>query len=222
MRLPTKVRVGPQTQVKGSVAVPGSKSLTNRALLLAALAEGESTLHGALMAEDSQVMIQALQDLEVRVEVSDDTVVVGGAGGPFRASSAELDLRLSGTSIRFLAAALALGHGHFVLDGNQRMRERPIAPLLAALGELGANARSLAAEGYPPVVVEAAGLRCGRATVGGDVSSQYLSALLMAAPYAEQPVTLAVSGELQSKPFSDMTIALMADFGVEVKRDGYE
>src|SRR5690606_17019886 len=132
MRLPTKVRVGPQAEVKGSLSVPGSKSITNRALLLAALAEGESTVQGALMAEDSRVMIQALQALGVGVEVSKSTVVVAGAGGPFPASEAELDLRLSGTSIRFLTAALALGRGRFTLDGNERMRERPIAPLLSA------------------------------------------------------------------------------------------
>lgn len=221
MRLPTKVRVGPQAEVKGSLSVPGSKSITNRALLLAALAEGESTVQGALMAEDSRVMIQALQALGVGVEVSKSTVVVAGAGGPFPASEAELDLRLSGTSIRFLTAALALGRGRFTLDGNERMRERPIAPLLSALEELGAEARSLAGNGCPPVVVNADGLAGGRATVAGDVSSQFLSALLMAAPYAGGPVTLAVSGELQSKPFIDMTLDLMADFGVTASRDGY-
>lgn len=222
MRLPTKVRVGPQTQVRGSVTVPGSKSITNRALVLAALAEGESSVHGALMAEDSRVMIQALQELGVGVQVSDGNVDVAGAGGPLPATAAELDLRLSGTSIRFLTAVLTLGRGRFTLDGNERMRERPIEPLLASLRELGADARSLAGTGCPPVLLQAAGLRGGRATVGGDVSSQYLSAVLMAAPYAAEPVTLEVAGELQSKPFIDMTIDLMADFGVPVSRDGYQ
>lgn len=189
--------------------------------MLAALARGRSTLHGALMAEDSRVLIKALQALEVGVQVSDEVVTIDGAAGPLAADAAELDLRLSGTSIRFLTAALTLGHGHFRLDGNERMRERPIEPLLAALRQLGAAARSEAGSGCPPVVVEAAGLQGGLAEVGGDVSSQYLSALLMAAPYARSEVVLEVVGELQSKPFIDMTIDLMADFGVGVRRDGY-
>ena len=222
MRLPTKVRIGPQTQVRGSIAVPGSKSITNRALVLAALAQGESELHGALMAEDSHVLIRSLQTLGVAVQVADDVITVTGAGGPASVSEADLDLRLSGTSIRFLTASLALGHGRYRLDGNERMRERPIEPLLSALKQLGANAWSETGSGCPPVIVEAAGLPGGVAEVGGDVSSQYLSALLMAAPYAESQVVLEVAGELQSKPFVDMTLDLMAEFGVSVARAGYQ
>lgn len=221
MRLPTKVRIGPQSQVRGSIAVPGSKSITNRALVLAALAQGESTLHGALMAEDSHVLIRSLQALGLTVQVSDDVISVGGAGGPLPAQEADLDLRLSGTSIRFLTAALALGQGRYRLDGNERMRERPIEPLLSALRQLGADAVSETGSGNPPVVVVASGLPGGVAEVGGDVSSQYLSALLMAAPYATGEVVLEVAGELLSKPFVDMTIDLMAEFGVAVARDGY-
>ncbi|HZJ10579.1 MAG TPA: 3-phosphoshikimate 1-carboxyvinyltransferase, partial [Trueperaceae bacterium] len=175
----------------------------------------------ALMAEDSHVLIQAMQALGVSVQVSDDTVRVIGAGGPLVASEGDLDLRLSGTSIRFLTAVLALGHGRFRLDGNERMRERPIEPLLASLRQLGADATSEARNGCPPVVLSAAGLKGGLASVGGEVSSQFLSALLLAAPYASAPVTLEVEGELQSKPFIDMTLDLMADFGVSVEREGY-
>src|SRR5690606_38623317 len=118
-------------------------------------------------------------------------------------------------------ALVALGRGTFRLDGNQRMRERPIQPLLAALNQLGAHARSQQGNDCPPVVIEAGGLAGGTATVDGSISSQFLSALLMVAPYAAGPVTLCVQGELQSKPFIDMTIDLMRDFGVAVDRDGY-
>lgn len=201
--------------------MPGSKSITNRALLLAALAEGPTRLSGALVAEDSEVMLRALQQLGIAVSSAAETITVTGHGGPVTARSADLDLRLSGTSIRFLTALVALGRGSYRLDGNQRMRERPIQPLLSALTQLGANARSQFGNGCPPVLVEAQGLAGGVASVDGSISSQFLSAVLMAAPYAAAPVTLHVEGELQSKPFIDMTIDLMAAFGVIVERDGY-
>jgi len=221
MRLPPTVNVGPQVAARGALAVPGSKSLTNRALVVAALAEGVSTLRGALVAEDSEVMVQALLKLGARVEARGTEVTVVGAGGPLPAREAELDLRLSGTSIRFLAAAAALGDGRFRLDGNARMRERPIQELLDALEQLGARAYAENGDGCPPVVIEARGLAGGRARLRGDRSSQFLSGLLLASPYAGAPVTLEVEGELLSKPFVDMTIDLMADFGVRVARDGY-
>lgn len=212
--------IGPQARVAGTLAVPGSKSLTNRALILAALADGVSKLEGALVAEDSEVMIESLRRLGVQVAAGPEGMVVIGAAGPVPAERAELDLRLSGTSIRFLAAMLAVGRGEYLLDGNHRMRERPIQDLLDALNVLGADARSLNA-GCPPVKLTANGLAGGRASVAGDKSSQFLSALLMAAPYAEGEVTIDVQGELLSKPFVDMTIDLMSEFGVEIERDAY-
>ena len=202
--------------------VPGSKSITNRALLLAALADGPTRLSGALVAEDSEVMLRALQQLGIPVSSAGESITVTGHGGPVTVRSADLDLRLSGTSIRFLTALVALGSGSYRLDGNQRMRERPVQPLLDALSQLGGSARSELANGCPPVLVEARGLTGGVASVDGSISSQFLSALLMAAPYAAGPVTLEVAGELQSKPFIDMTIDLMAAFGVTVERDGYK
>ncbi len=220
-RLPSTVNVGPQVAARGHIAVPGSKSLTNRALVTAALAEGDSTLHGALVAEDSEVMVSALARLGARVAARGQAVMVSGAGGPLPATEAELDLRLSGTSIRFLTAVAALGEGRFRLDGNARMRQRPIQELLDALGQLGADARAEQGTGCPPVIVEARGLEGGLARLPGDRSSQFLSALLLAAPYARSPVTLEVQGELLSKPFVDMTLDVMADFGVRVTRDGY-
>lgn len=221
-RLPATVNVGPQVAPRGTLAVPGSKSLTNRALVVAALADGVTTLRGALVAEDSEVMITALNRLGVRVESRGSEVTVQGAGGPVPAPRAELDLRLSGTSIRFLTALVTLGSGRFELDGNARMRERPIAELLDALNELGANAVARHGNGCPPVDVVATGLRGGAVQVRGDRSSQFLSALLMAAPYAAGPVVVEVAGELLSKPFVDMTLELMREFGVSVQRSGYQ
>ncbi len=220
-RLKATVNVGPQVAPVGTLAVPGSKSLTNRALITAALAEGTSTLRGVLVAEDSEVMIGALNRLGVKVQARGADVVVEGAGGPPPATSAQLDLRLSGTSIRFLTALVALGQGEFLLDGNARMRERPIQDLLNAIEQLSGQARSVLGNGCPPVAVSARGLAGGTVLVRGDRSSQFLSALLMAAPYASSEVRVAVDGELLSKPFIDMTIDLMRDFGVGVARDGY-
>ena len=219
---PDVLEVRPKKDLDASLRVPGSKSLTNRALVTAALAEGASKLRGGLVAEDSEVMARALSKLGVPVGVDGTTFTVQGQGGRIPASEADLDLRLSGTSIRFLTALVALGEGRYRLDGSARMRERPIGDLLSALGMLGARAETQLGTGCPPVVVEARGLKGGVARVAGDRSSQYLSALLMVAPYALAPVTLLVEGELQSKPFIDMTVTLMRDFGVEVARAGYE
>ncbi len=219
LKLPTKVRIAPQGRLTGGLDVPGSKSLTNRALPLAALAVGTTTITGALVAEDSEVMLRALQQLGVGLDAAGETVVVRGVGGPLPARSARLDLRLSGTSLRFLTAVLAAGRGEYVLDGNERMRERPVGGLLDALRQLGADATGV--NGSPPVTLRASGLNGGSVVVRGDVSSQFLSGLLMAAPLARGPLTIVVDGELLSRPFVDMTVDAMAHFGVTVKRDGY-
>ena len=217
VRLPRTVHIGPPGAVRGNLRVPGSKSLTNRALITAALASGVSELRGALIAEDSEVLIRALTQLGVRIESAHDTLVVHGVGGPLPVASADLDLRLSGTSIRFLAAALTLGNGRYRLDGIERMRERPIGDLLEALDGLGVACHTERGNDCPPFIIEAAGLPGGSTTVAGDRSSQFLSALLIAAPYAQGPIEITVTGELQSKPFIDMTILLMEQFGVHVE-----
>jgi len=218
---PDATEIQPKSAVDADLRIPGSKSLTNRALVVAALAEGSSTLTGCLLAEDTEVMVRALEALGIPVVVEGTTMTVRGQGGRIPAWEASLDLRLSGTSIRFLTALVSLGRGRYLLDGNERMRARPIQDLLNALTSLGARVDAAFETGCPPVIVEAAGLKGGWATVAGDRSSQYLSALLMAAPYAQTPVTLEVEGELLSKPFVDMTLKLMQDFGVTVVREGY-
>ena len=205
-----------------TVRVPGSKSLTNRALAIAALADGPTTLTNTLFSDDSGYFADCLQSLGFNLEVADfqSLVVVHGLGGRIPANHAELFVGNAGTAARFLTAFAALGHGDFVIDGNERMRQRPIGDLLDALTQLGVDVESRT--GCPPVRVQAGGLPGGVARVAGDTSSQFLSALLMVAPYAQSPVELIVTGELNSKPYVDMTIAVMADFGVVVERVGYE
>ena len=155
---PKTMSLAPMGRVDMSFEVPGSKSLTNRALVLAALADGESVLEKALIAEDSQVMVEALRTLGISVEVEDDQFMVEGCGGRIPVKEADLDLRLSGTSIRFLTALVALGQGSFRLDGNQRMRERPIQDLLDALAGLGVKSEAQFQTGSPPVIVRADGI----------------------------------------------------------------
>ncbi len=221
MHYPSSLEIVPFSELDARHRVPGSKSLTNRALVIAALAEGTSILEGGLVADDAEVLIQALNRLGLQVDVSGTTFTVHGRGGAILVAQADLDLRLSGTSIRFLTALVALGRGDFRLDGNDRMRQRPIQDLLEALRQLGVRLNTEFETGCPPVMVAADGLRGGRTTIAGDRSSQYLSALLMVAPYADGPVDISIAGELQSKPFIDMTEATMAAFGVGLERDGY-
>jgi 3-phosphoshikimate 1-carboxyvinyltransferase len=213
---PPTVAISPTGPLDAAMRPPGSKSITNRALICAALAEGRSTLTGCLDSEDTRVMLTALAKLGIGVEVSADrrTVQLAGCGGTIPATSADLYIANSGTTVRFLTAMLALGHGTFRLDGTPRMRERPINDLIASLGQLGTKVTSEAGNGCPPVVVQASGMAGGRAVIRGNVSSQFLSGLLMAAPYAQQPVELAVEGDLVSQPYVHMTLGVMRAFGV--------
>jgi 3-phosphoshikimate 1-carboxyvinyltransferase len=216
------LEIKPSGPVRGSIRPPGSKSITNRALVCAALAEGESILAGALDSEDTQVMIGALRMLGLSVEhhAASATIRVRGCGGRLPVRHAELHVANSGTTLRFLTAMVALGQGVFRLDGTPRMRQRPVQDMLDALRQLGVDATCESATGCPPVVVKAAGIKGGRATVAGTISSQYLSGLLMAAPYAQQPVELVVEGELVSKPYVAMTLVVMSAFGMHVMADG--
>lgn len=204
--------------IQGSIRPPGSKSLTNRALLIAALARGESRLSNVLDSQDTRVMLESCRRLGVVVEHDSATccVRVPGCGGKFPAKHADLWLENSGTSIRFLTAACTTGEGRFTLDGNARMRQRPILDLVTALNGLGADVRCATESGCPPVEVIANGLPGGRTSVAANISSQYLSALLMAAPCAKSPVELQITGGLVSEPYVDMTLGVMRRFGVKV------
>jgi 3-phosphoshikimate 1-carboxyvinyltransferase len=205
--------------IGGSIQPPGSKSITNRALICAALADGDSVLTGALDSEDTRVMVDSLGRLGIGVDRSarNGALRVSGCGGRIPASHAELYIANSGTSVRFLTALASLGQGVYRLDGTPRMRERPIQDLIDALAQLGVEAHSESESGCPPLVVQARGLKGGLARIRGDVSSQFLSGLLLAAPYANEPVCLELIGKLVSRPYVDMTIAVMRSFGVAVE-----
>jgi 3-phosphoshikimate 1-carboxyvinyltransferase len=192
--------------------------LTNRALILAALADGVSELTGVLQSRDTDVMLDSILRLGLVIEQNSaaQSLCVHGCGGRIPARSADLYLENSGTSIRFLTALCAAGRGRYRLDGNERMRQRPIGDLLAALNRLGAQARCEAATDCPPVIVHADGLPGGSTTLDTRLSSQFLSALLMAAPAAKQPVEIRLEGPLVSEPYIDMTLGVMARFGVTV------
>lgn len=207
--------------VDGTVVVPGSKSITNRALPIAALADGESLLTGALFSDDTRYMASALNQLGIPVEADDanQTFRVTGGNGTFPAREADLFIGNSGTSVRFLTALLTLGHGDFRIDGIPRMRQRPIQPLIDALNGLGSRVWSEDATGCPPVRVAADGLPGGTVTVPGDQSSQYFSALLIAAPAARAGIEILVEGDLVSKPYMPMTASVMRAFGVETELD---
>ncbi len=205
-----------------TVRVPGSKSITNRALLLAALADGDSVLRGALFSDDTRYMADSLNQLGVAVESDEreQTLRVVGGGGVWTSSQADLFVGNAGTAMRFLVAALALGKGRFRIDGSARMRERPVVDLVSALNQLGAEARCELGNESPPVVVTATGLRGGRAEIDASRSSQFLSALLQVAPYADSDVEVVVSGKMIAQPYIAMTLRVMGDFGVAVERDG--
>lgn len=205
--------------LRARIRPPGSKSITNRALVCAALADGVSTLTGALDSEDTRVMIDSLGRLGIEVATHDgnETLVVHGAGGEIPAMEAELFCANSGTTIRFLTALATLGHGSFRLDGIERMRQRPIRDLLEALNQLGASARSEHENGCPPVMIHANGLPGGVAKVRGDISSQFLSSLMMTAPAARSAVELVIEGPLVSQPYVRMTAAVMQAFGVTIE-----
>jgi 3-phosphoshikimate 1-carboxyvinyltransferase len=214
--------------------VPGSKSLTNRALLIAALANGTTHLTNALSSDDSRHFANALKRLgfDIQLDEENHEMKVAGLGGDIPAEKAELFIGNAGTAARFLSAFLTLGNGEYILDGEPRMRERPIGDLVEALGQLGAKIQPLITDHWPlitdyskicpPIRITASGLRGGKTKIAGDVSSQFLSALLMVAPYAQTPIEIELITELNSKPYVDMTIAVMKDFGVEVQRNGYQ
>lgn len=219
---PRAVRVPAVDQpIVGTIRVPGSKSLTNRAVICAAMAQGRSLLSGVLESEDTVVMVDAWRQLGLRIDWDRDRceLVVDGCGGQPPIDRGDLFIANSGTSIRFLTAALASTQGRYLLDGVPRMRERPIGDLIRGLRSWGADIESQNPSNpeCPPVLLRAAGLAGGPSKVRGDVSSQFLSGMLMAAPYCKQPVELSVEGELVSKPYVDMTIEVMRSFGVEVQ-----
>jgi 3-phosphoshikimate 1-carboxyvinyltransferase len=208
--------------IDATIELPGSKSYSSRALLIAALAEGRSVISQALFSDDTHHMHGALSALGIHVEAdeAEERYVVDGQGGLIPATRADLFAGDAGTAARFLTAAVTLGHGDYSIDGDERMRKRPIEPLLDGLRQLGVEAQAKFGNGCPPVLIRSNGLVGGRARVRGDISSQYISALLMVGPYAEQGIEIEVEGELVSAPYVGMTLDSMAAFGVRAERDG--
>lgn len=219
-----QLRIEPINRVQGEVNIPGSKSISNRALLLATLASGTTRLTNLLDSDDIRYMLASLKQLGVSYRLSEDKTVceVIGLGGAISVSDAQtLFLGNAGTAMRPLCAALTLGEGEFTLTGEPRMEERPIGDLVDALRQLGAEVNYLKNDGFPPLTIKATGLNGGDVDIAGDLSSQFLTALLMVAPLAQDTVNIHIKGELVSKPYIDITLALMKQFGVDVINHDY-
>ena len=217
------IDLSPLMSACGTVRLPGSKSISNRVLLLAALAEGVTEVRDLLRSDDTDRMLEALQTLGVAVEsLGDNAYRVTGCGGDFPVKEAKLFLGNAGTAFRPLTAALALAGGNYELSGVARMHERPIGDLVNALRQLGADIEYLGNEGFPPLSIRPAMLAADVAQVRGDVSSQFLTGLLMALPLMKQTVSIEVVGELISKPYIEITLAMMERFGVKVERQGWQ
>jgi 3-phosphoshikimate 1-carboxyvinyltransferase len=215
----------PIEKIDGEVNLPGSKSLSNRALLLAALAKGTTKITNLLESDDTRHMLNALKKLGIEYNLSEDKtecIVVGNAGAIKSENFIELFLGNAGTAMRPLCAALCLGEGSYLLTGEPRMKERPIGHLVDALREAGANITYIESEGYPPLKIEANGLKGGDVEIEGAISSQFLTALLLASPMAKNNMTISIVGELVSKPYIDITLHIMKEFGVNVVNDNYE
>jgi len=211
----------PIRAMRGTIALPGSKSISNRTLLLAALAEGRTVLEGLLVADDTARMREALVKLGIALQDDGMRCMIDGSGGRFPQSTAELFLGNAGTAVRPLTAALAMQGGDYRVSGVPRMHERPIGDLVDPLRHLGCDVRYLGTEGFPPLAIGPSGGRAGgRVPIRGDVSSQFLSALLMALPIARGARDTATRVELTtpliSRPYVDITLRLMRRFGVDV------
>ncbi|WP_305460624.1 3-phosphoshikimate 1-carboxyvinyltransferase [Photobacterium leiognathi] len=219
------ITLQPIAKINGEVNLPGSKSVSNRALLLAALAKGTTRLTNLLDSDDIRHMLNGLKLLGVNYQLSDDKTVceVQGLGHAFSPEQAlELYLGNAGTAMRPLAAALCLGGGEFVLTGEPRMKERPIGHLVDALRSAGADIEYLENENYPPLKIKGTGLKGGEVEIDGSISSQFLTAFLMAAPLAKADTVISIKGDLVSKPYIDITLHIMAQFGVEVENRDYQ
>lgn len=213
----------PLLSARGTVRLPGSKSISNRVLLLAALSEGVTEVRDLLRSDDTERMLEALDTLGIGIERLDEEAFrVTGCGGDFPVKQAQLFLGNAGTAFRPLTAALALAGGDYELSGVPRMHERPIGDLVDGLRQLGADIRYLGNEGFPPLAIKSAMLAGDVVQVRGDVSSQFLTGLLMALPLTGRTVSIEVVGELISKPYIEITLAMMTRFGVKVERQGWQ
>ncbi|MGR3311110.1 MAG: 3-phosphoshikimate 1-carboxyvinyltransferase, partial [Candidatus Brocadiales bacterium] len=224
MNVKSIIEIKPVKDLDAVVKVPGSKSYTNRALIAAALADGKSVITNALFSDDTKYMATALNKLGISIEEysEENTFVVRGLGGHFPIKETKLFVGNAGTAMRFLTALLTLGKGVYEVDGVERMQDRPIQDLIDCLNQLGADVSSKYNNSCPPVLIKAKEFVGGRAKMKGNLSSQYFSAILLTAPYARTGTQITVVGNLVSKPYINMTICLMNQFGVEVENMFYK
>lgn len=215
--------VQPRETITATVSIPGSKSLSHRALIAAALASGESRLFNLLECEDTIYTLKALQGLGIDITNDNGITAIAGKGGRFPVSFGTRSLFLgnSGTSLRLLLSTAALARGETILTGSSRLQERPVGELLRALRDLGVQDISASKDNFPPVHLRSQGMKGGKARLTGRESSQYLSSLLLAAPYAGTEVEIEVDGSIVSSPYVDLTLEVMDRFGVGVRREGY-
>ena len=211
------IEIRPATKIKAEISVPGSKSITQRALIAAALADGVSNLTGPLESEDTRYTAAALEQMGVMVEKGRDKWTVNGNGGLIATPDKEIFLGNNGTATRFLTSVAALGSGTFRINGDARMAERPILPLIQALQGWEVDIASINNNGCPPLLIKANGLSGGKTTLPAGKSSQYLSSLLLVGPYARKEAELDVEGEILSLPYVFMTLAVMEAFGIRVE-----
>jgi len=207
-------------KINAEVKVPASKSYTNRALLIAALADGKSILRNVLVSDDTKFMRNALEDMGVKIEDKGEDLVVHGTAGKLVAPKDELFVGNAGTAMRFLTAAISLADGNVVLTGNDRMKKRPIKDLVDGLGQLGVKIEC--SNGFPPINVSGGSLDGGKVKIKGDKSSQYFSSIMMSAPYAKNDVEIKVEGDLTSKSYIDITTDIMKKFGVIVENNDHK
>lgn len=209
--------ISPLSNVDATVSVPGSKSITQRALIAAALADGESRLCGPLASEDTDYTAKALRSMGINIHEADDVWTIGGRGGSIEEPAGDIFLGNNGTATRFLTSVAALGQGCFRITGDKRMEERPISPLMSALAGWGVDIESINGTGCPPLKIEAKGIMGGETLLPEGKSSQYLSSLLLVAPYAAKKAELSVAGEVLSKPYVTMTLEVMRAFGIDAQ-----
>jgi 3-phosphoshikimate 1-carboxyvinyltransferase len=213
------VEIKPLERLEATVRIPGSKSYTQRAMLIAALAEGESILRDSLLSEDTRILAAALGDLGADIHDEDTMTVICGTGGRLARPSREIHLGNNGTAMRFLAGVASLGEGPVVLTGGPRLRERPMKPLLEVLTVLGVDVRTDQDKGYPPVTIRGGHLRGGEVVLRDIESSQYVSAILIAAPFADEDTVITLEGRVPSLPYIALTVETMEAFGAKVAVD---
>ena len=216
------IEIKPLEKVSGKVKIPGSKSYTNRALLIAALAEGISRLENPLISDDTRYMIQALKGFGIEVKEEPNAFIVSGKSGVLKIPIEEIFVGNAGTTMRFLTTFSSLAKGKVRLDGDERMRERPLADLLECLGQMGVKAIPAYHNGCPPIDIEGKGVPGGEVTLAGNKSSQYLTSLLLSAPYFKNDTNIFIQGDLTSKSYADITLDIMQSFGIKVENDSYQ